>query len=233
MHQYRKGAQSLKLYHVRKGQFVYYHNELHRVYGVKPLYKQSVHLIRLRDLTQNLTTAANVEKYKPQQLDCFTYNHKIYTLRKDRNAEPGDYILITNPTPDSLDHYSLNEIEVVETVDHKGVITSNSNGIKHNEYLLMVPGRSHNSRQIDYLEVENMAAEDLTNLGTTALNQMATEPLPILGDVYKTNENGVLIEAMVVAIQGQTVFLGNGLEVPQEELMNTEKWTFLYNLNEK
>ncbi|WP_299089740.1 hypothetical protein [uncultured Metabacillus sp.] len=223
----------MKLYHVRKGQFVYYHNELHRVYGVKPLYKQSVHLIRLRDLTQNLTTAANVEKYKPQQLDCFTYNHKIYTLRKDRNAEPGDYILITNPTPDSLDHYSLNEIEVVETVDHKGVITSNSNGIKHNEYLLMVPGRSHNSRQIDYLEVENMAAEDLTNLGTTALNQMATEPLPILGDVYKTNENGVLIEAMVVAIQGQTVFLGNGLEVPQEELMNTEKWTFLYNLNEK
>ncbi|MGM7723443.1 hypothetical protein [Metabacillus sp. Hm71] len=223
----------MKLYHVRKGQFVYYHNELHRVYGVKPLYKKSVHLIRLRDLTQNLTTAANVEKYKPQQLDCFTYNHKIYTLRKDRNAEPGDYILITNPTPDSLDHYSLNEIEVVETVDHKGVITSNSNGIKHNEYLLMVPGRSLNSRQIDYLEVENMAPEDLTNLGTTALNQTATEPLPILGDVYKTNENGVLVEAMVVAIQGQTVFLGNGLEVPQEELMNTEKWTFLYNLNEK
>lgn len=51
----------MKLYQIRKGQLVYYNNELHRIYGVKQMYKQSVHAIRLRDLTQILTTAASVE----------------------------------------------------------------------------------------------------------------------------------------------------------------------------
>jgi hypothetical protein len=221
----------VKLYQVRKGQFVYYNNELHKVYVVKPMYKLSVHLIKLRDLTQHITNAVSVEKYKPKELDSFIFNHKAYTLRKDRNAEAGDYILINNPMPDSLDTYSLNEIELVETADHKGVITSNSHGVKHNEYLLMVPGRASGSSRIDYKDNENVEDENLTEIGASNFSQ--NELLPSIGDIYKKKDNNSILEAMVVAINDQTVYLGGGLEVNQEELMNTEKWEFLYNLLDK
>ncbi|MFC3884035.1 hypothetical protein ACFOU2_11255 [Bacillus songklensis] len=223
----------MKLFQVRKGQFVYYNNELHRVYGVKPMYKQSVHLIRLRDLTQVLTNAASVERYKPKELDSFIFNHNAYTLSKDRKAEEGDYILIHNPMPDSLDTYSLNEIEVVETVDKQGVITSNSHGIKHNEYLLMVPGRANDSHPIDYQNIEGVEAENLDDIGPHHLNNPNSELLPTLGDIYAKKDSNELFEAMVIAIKGQTVYLGGGLEVSQEELMNTDKWEFLYNLLDK
>ncbi len=89
----------MKLYQVRKGQFVYYNNELHRVYSVKPLYKQSVHLIRLRDLTQHLTKAARVERYKPQNLDSFVFNRQAFTLCNDRKAEEGRLYFNYESTP--------------------------------------------------------------------------------------------------------------------------------------
>lgn len=220
----------MKLYQVRKGQFVYYNNELHKVYGVKPMYKLSVHLIKLRDLTQHITNAVSVEKYKPKEYDSFIFNHKAYTLRKDRNAVSGDYILINNPMPDSLDTYSLNEIELVETADNKGVVTSNSHGVKHNEYLLMVPGRAAGSNPIDYKDKENTEDESLTDFG---LGMPNSELLPSIGDIYKKKDHDSIVEAMVVAIKDQTVYLGGGLEITQEELMNSEKWEFLYNLLDK
>lgn len=220
----------MKLYQVRKGQFVYYNNELHRVYGVKPMYKQSVHLIKLRDLSQHLTTAANVERYKPKELDSFIYNHKAYTLNKDRKAEEGDYILIHNPLPDSLDTYSLNEIDVVETVDKQGVITSNSHGIKHNEYLLMLPGRAHDSHPIDY---QNSESGNVENLEDMPPSNPDIELLPSIGDIYKKKDSNEIFEAMVVAVKGHTVYLGGGFEVPQEEMINTDQWEFLYNLLDK
>jgi hypothetical protein len=221
----------VKLYQVRKGQFVYYNNELHKVYGVKPMYKLSIHLIKLRDLTQHITNALSVEKYKPKELDSFNFNHKAYTLRKDRNAEAGDYILINNPMPDSLDTYSLNEIELVETADNKGVITSNSHGVKHNEYLLMVPGRAADSNPIDYKDKENGEDESLMDIGS--LGTTTSGLLPSLGDIYKKKDNDSLFEAMVVAIKEQTVYLGGGIEVTQEELLNTDQWEFQYNLLDK
>lgn len=224
----------MKLYLVRKGQFVYYSNELHKVYGVKPMYKKSVHLIRLRDLTQVLTNAASVERYKPKELDSFIFNHKVYTLSKDRKAEAGDYILIHNPMPDSLDTYSLNEIEVVETVDKQGVITSNSHGIKHYEYLLMVPGRANNSHPIDYLDLKGVQAEEnLNDLDPENTNITSSSLVPSLGEIYKKRDSDASFEAMVVAMKDRTVYLGGGLEISQEELMNTDKWEFLYNLLDK
>ena len=223
----------MKLYLVRKGQFVYYSNELHKVYGVKPMYKKSVHLIRLRDLTQVLTNAASVERYKPKELDSFIFNHKAYTLSKDRKAEAGDYILIHNPMPDSLDTYSLNEIEVVETVDKQGVITSNSHGIKHYEYLLMVPGRANDSHPIDYLDPKGVQAENLNDLDPDNTNITSTSLVPSLGDIYKKRDSDASFESMVVAMKDRTVYLGGGLEISQEELMNTDKWEFLYNLLDK
>jgi hypothetical protein len=215
----------VKLFQVRKGQIVYYKNELHRVYSVKPMYKQSVHIMRLRDLTQHLSSAAEVDKYQPKELDSFVFNKNIYTLSKDRKAEEGDFILITNPNPDYLDHYSLNEVEVVATVESKGVITSKSNGVRHNEYLLMVPGRHEQSNPIEY--------QDIQNIDDSSLNDQSNfnaDMLPSIGDVYRSNDKDASIEAMVVAIQGNTIFLGGNLELALEELMNTEKWEFLYNL---
>jgi hypothetical protein len=220
----------MKLYQVRKGQFVYYNNELHKVYGVKPMYKLSVHLLRLRDLTQHITNAASVERYRPKDMDSFTFNHKAYTLYQNRKAEVGDYVLIHNPMPDSLDTYTLNEIDVAESVDQRGVITSNSHGIKHYEYLLMVPGRAPDSHRIDYQNAEGTEAEDLQDITSNLPN---SELLPTLGDIYKKKDSHEAVEAMVIAIKGGTVYLGGGLELSQEELMNTDKWEFLYNLLDK
>ncbi|MGN7484962.1 hypothetical protein ACTHPB_25930, partial [Priestia megaterium] len=218
----------------RKGQFVYYNNELHRVYSVKPLYKQSVHLIRLRDLTQHLTTAARVERYKPKSLDSFVFNRQVFTLCNDRKAEEGDYILITNPRPDSLDYYSLNEVEVVSTVENNGVVTTKFNGIRHTEYLLMVPGRKEGSHSIDYQDGENMVSKDLSMFESNQIepNHLNLE-MPTIGDVYKKNNSDILIKTMVVSIQGETIFLGGDLKLSKEELTDTSKWQFLYNLQDK
>jgi hypothetical protein len=225
-----KGAQFVKLYQVRKGQFVYYNNELHKVYGIKPMNKLSVHLIKLRDMTKHITNAASVERYKPKEHDSFIYNHKAYTLNKHRQAEEGDYILIHNPLPDSLDTYSLNEIDVVETVDKQGVVTSNSHGIKHNEYLLMLPGRAHDSHPIDY---QNSESGNMENVEDMPPSNPDNEPLPSIGDIYKKKNSNEVFEALVVAVKGHTVYLGGGFEVPQEEMMNTNEWEFLYNLLDK
>lgn len=217
----------MKLYQVRKGQFVYYNNELHKVYGVKPIYKLSVHLIKLRDLSQHITNSASVMRYIPRENDSFIYDHKVYTLRNNQKPVAGDLILINNPNPDTLDHYSLNEIEMVETVDSKGVITSDLDGIKHSEYLLMVPGRAPDSHPIDYKDMVNIS-EDIDNISPQIIHpygELSTQ----LGDIYKKKDNDVLIEAMVVAINGQTIYLGGGLEVPHEELMDSNKWEFQYN----
>jgi hypothetical protein len=218
----------MKLYQVRKGQFVYFNNELHRVYSVKPIYKQSVHLVRLRDLTQHLTNASKVEKYKPQHLDSFIFNHKAYTLHKDKKAEEGDHILITNPSPDYMDHYSLNEIEIVSSIEPKGVITTKSNGVKHIEYILMVPGRDADSNPIDYFD-KNMA-EGLLTGNDSDQSEIIQGEMPNIGDVYKKLGGDHSIEAMVVAINGETIFLGNNLEVSFKELNDSELWEFQYSL---
>ncbi|MCC3359028.1 hypothetical protein [Bacillus sp. REN16] len=218
----------MKLFQVRKGQFVYYNNELHKVYGVNPVYKQSVHLIKLRDLTQHLTKAAEVERYKPKEHDSFIFNFKAYTLKLDQNAEEGDYILIHNPRPDSLDTYSLNEIEMVETVDKKGIITSNSHGVKHNEYMLMAPGRDKDSHPIDFKDMESSAVADLQESLSENANNNAL--LPSLGDIYQKKDSTENIIAMVIAIKGDTVYLGGDQEVSAFELMNADKWEFLYSV---
>lgn len=214
----------MKLFQVRKGQFVYYQNELHRVYAVKPMYKQSVHLIRLRDLKQILCSAKDVERYQPKEMDSFIFNKNYYTLSKDRKADVGDYILITNPSPDYLDHYSLNEIEVVASVENKGVITTNSNGIRHHEYLLMVPGRDENSHPIELKDFGQSQETDDSN------SSFIEDLYPEIGDVYKKIDGSSSIEAMVVAIMDDIAYLGGDLKVPMIELLELEKWEFLYNV---
>lgn len=215
----------MKLFQVRKGQFVYYNNELHKVYAIKPMYKLSVHLIKLRDLTQHITNAASVERYIPKENDSFIFDHKVYTLNKNQIPKAGNLILINNPSPDTLDHYSLNEIEVVETVDNKGVVTSDLNGIKHTEYLLMLPGRAPDSHPIDYKNMVNIEEDISSDYPQNIQPELQVQ----LGDIYKKIDSDVFFEAMIIAIKGQTVYFGGGLEVSNKDLMDTEKWEFLYN----
>ncbi|HEX6922808.1 MAG TPA: hypothetical protein VF149_03205 [Bacillales bacterium] len=223
----------MKLYQVRKGQLVYYNNELNRVYSVKPVYRQSIHLVRLRDLEQQLCNAGEIERYKPKHLDTFLFDRKRYTLHHEQKAEKGDYILITKPDPDYMDHYFLNEIEKVASVEKNGVVTNRSNGIKHREYMVMVPGREDGSTPIDYQDANEPEDTDVDENQTSDAHFSGEDESPDIGDVYTKNNSGTSVEAMVVAIHGETVILGGDIRLSRKELADTEKWTFQYNLLEK
>ncbi|KXH84046.1 hypothetical protein [Sporosarcina sp. HYO08] len=215
----------MNLINVRKGQFVYYNNQLHKVYSVKPFFKKSVHLIRLEDMEQQLVTAKEISLYKPKHLDSFTVNYKRYTLHKDVKAKVGDYILIINPKPDSLDHHHLHAIETVSKIEANGVISNKSNGIKHNEYWVMVPGLEDGATIID---LANPDAHDPNahKLVKPELHSRAPYT-PKIGDVFQKNNSDPVAQALVVAIQGDTVYLGGDIEVHIDKLMNSDSWSLI------
>src|SRR5699024_6230226 len=130
----------MKLINVRKGQFVYYENDMHKVYSNKPFFKQPVHVMRIRDHEQTILTAKEITYYRPKHLDSVNCNGQRYTLDKTARAKVGDYILVINPKPYSLDHHHLHAIELVSSMEENGVISNKSNGIKHTEYWVMTPG---------------------------------------------------------------------------------------------
>src|SRR5690625_6832915 len=130
----------MKLINVRKGQFVYYENKLHKVYSIKPFFKQSVHIARLEDFEQELVTAREINYYRPKHLDSFICQSKRFSLHKKQRAKVGDYILVINPRPDSLDHHYLHAIELVYSLEDKGVNSNKYNGNKQNIYRVMVNG---------------------------------------------------------------------------------------------
>lgn len=218
----------MKLVNVRKGQFVYYQNKLHKVYSVKAFFKQSIHLIRLENFKQQLSTAKEIDFYKPKHLDSFVYNQKRYTLNKDTKAKVGDYILVINPKPDSMDHHHLNAIEIVSSVERNGVISNLSNGIRHNEYWVMVPGLEDGATIIDLQDPNAEMVEELeSQLAETDLPETYTARI---GDVYQKNGSDPILQAMVVSIQGQNVYLGGNLKVEMDILTNNEKWTYMLNM---
>nr|WP_316047328.1 hypothetical protein [Planococcus glaciei] len=151
----------MKLLQVRKGQLVYFNNELHKVYSVKPLAKKSVLMFRLKDMEQVASKAEQVSYYKPKHLDSFLFLGARYTLRDDIPAEPGGYIFITKPDPDYMDHYSLNEFEKVESVEGKDVVTTRQNTVKFREFFVMVPGEEPGSNDITYFDKAKVAPEQL------------------------------------------------------------------------
>lgn len=216
----------MKLMNVRKGQFVYYKNKLHKVYSVKAFFKQSIHLIRLEDFEQELATAKEIDLYKPKHLDSFVCNYKRYTLNKNVKAKIGDYILVINPRPDSLDHHHLHAIEMVSKIEENGVISNKQNGIKHNEYWVMVPGLEEGATIID-LQDGNPSALETKEMEETLPPEVE---LPRMGDVFQKNDSDPLLQAMVIAIEGETIFLGGNLKVSSEELANPEKWSFVHNI---
>src|SRR5690625_3116863 len=214
----------MRLINVRKGQFVYYQNRLHKVYSVKPFFRQSVHLIRLSDLEQVIVTAREIDLYRPQHLDSFVYNKQRFTLDKHAQAEVGDYILVINPRPDSLDRHHLHAIEIVSSIEEKGVISNKMNGIKHTEYWVMVEGLLDEARKIDWQNSDLEVEED------ELIDQFLEETCyPKVGNVYQKNDSDPLLHVMVVAIEGQTVYLGNGKTVSISELNDSTKWSLIVN----
>lgn len=221
----------MKLVNVRKGQFVYYQNKLHKVYSVKAFFKQSIHLIRLEDFKQQLAMAKEIDFYKPKHLDSFVHKQKRYTLNKDVKAKVGDYILVINPKPDSLDHHYLNAIEIVSSVERNGVISNQSNGIKHQEYWVMVPGLEEGATIIDLQDPDAKMFEDQES--QQAEVDLAEKYTPSIGDIYQKNDSNPILEAMVVAIQGENVYLGSNLIVDMNELTNNEKWSYMLNVKDQ
>ena len=221
----------MKLLQVRKGQFVYYQNELHKVYSVKPLAKKSVLMFRIKDMEQVASKAEEVTFYKPKHMDSFLFFGARYTLHEDRPAEEGGYILITKPDPDYMDHYSLNEFEKVESVEGKNVITTRQNTVKSREFLVMVSGEEQGSNDIVYLDKSKVSAEQLEQ--DAQLEEVLREKnavRPSIGDVYLNLDNTGT--AMVVAIAGEEVTLGTGERITFHELYKADNWSYLYNIND-
>ena len=221
----------MKLIQVRKGQFVYYNNELHKVYSVKPLAKKSVLMFRVKDMVQVASKADEVSFYKPKHLDSFLFFGSRYTLREDLTAEEGGYILIHKPDPDYMDHYSLNEFEKVETVEGKNVITTRQNTVKFREFLVMEPGESEGSNDIAYFDKSKVDATQL-EADAELLEKIRERDAirPSIGDVYLNLDNGAT--AMVVAIEKEEVTLGTGDRITFQALFKSDSWNYLYNIND-
>src|SRR5690625_1474438 len=221
----------MRLINVRRGQFVYYENKLHKVYSVKPFFKQSVHLIRLSDFEQVLATAREIDLHRPKHLDSFMYNGHRFTLDKNKKAEVGDYILVINPRPDSLDHHHLHAIEVVSSLEDSGVISDKSNGIKHNEYWVMTPGLLDGANVIDKL-IPDEQDEPMSKQKDKYIPLEKEIMTPKIDDIYQKNDADPILQAMVVAIDGRTIHLGGNITVQTETLMTTDTWTFTINMYE-
>lgn len=221
----------MKLFQVRKGQFVFYKNELHKVYSVKPMFKQSVHLYRLKDMQQILTRASEIQLDRPKHNDTFIFYGKRYTIDKDTKPEPGDYILIIKPTPDFLDHYSLNEIEKVDSVEDGNVVTTKDNGVKHSEYVVMVQGTAEGSQDIAYQDKSRISEKQLLeDESPRHLAEKDNEMKPVVGDIYRDAENKT--KAMIVAMTETELIFGHGARVHISEVLDENKYTLVYRAEE-
>lgn len=219
----------MKLLQVRKGQFVYYKNELHKVYSVKPLAKKSVLMFRVKDMEQVDAKADEITFYKPQHLDSFLFFGSRYTLRDDLVPEEGGYILISKPDPDYMDHYSLNEFEKVETVEGRNVLTTRQNTVKFKEFFIMEPGEAEGSKDIAYYDKSKVDASQLEADKQLIEKIRERDAIrPSIGDVYLNLDNGT--SAMVVAISREEVTLGTGDRLTFQELYRADNWNFLYNV---
>lgn len=219
----------MRLLNVRRGQFVYFENKLHKVYAVKPFFKQSVHLIRLSDMEQVIVTAKEIELYQPKHLDSFICNMQRFTLDKHAQATIGDYILVINPRPDSLDHHHLHAIEMVSKIEDVGVISNKMNGIKHNEYWVMVEGFGEGANEIDWQNPDLKDADEDEHPG----KPKSEFYYPKIGEVYQKNDSDPLLQAMVIAIEGRKAYLGDGSAVSFAELANSDNWSIVINVLEQ
>ena len=217
----------MNILQVRKGQLVYYKNQLHKVYSVRPLSRLSVLMYRIKDMEQVSCKAEEIRLYRPKHLDSLMLLGARYTLRKDVRAVVDGYIIITNPDPGYLDHYTLNEFEKVgQLVDDK-VYTTLLNTVKPKEFLVLVPGVQTESNGIDYLDKSLITEADLEeDRKLEAQSEEEAAVKPSVGDIYINLDNG--IKAMVVAVIEDEVLLGHGERIKIADLFESDSWNLIY-----
>src|SRR5690625_3782662 len=98
------------------------------------------------------------------------------------------------------------------------------NGIKYDEYWVMVEGLADGATKIDWQNSDLKVEED------ELIDQFLEETYyPIVGNVYQKNDSEPLLHVMVIAIEGQTVYLGNGEKISINELNDSTKWSLIVN----
>src|SRR5699024_7409887 len=139
-------------------------------------------------------------------------------------------ILIIKPTPDLLDHYLLNDIEKVDTIENNNVITTRDNGVKHNEYDVMIPGRKENTQEIAYMD--KSLVPEAQQIDDESVHYLAEDVYehPIVADVVLDNKENT--KAMFVAVKEKEVVLGHGVTLHLSDLMNEDNYVFVSRLNE-
>lgn len=222
----------MKLYQVRRGQFVYFKNDLHKVYAVKPVYKNPVYLYRLKDMQRIEAKAPEITFIEPQDNDTFIFYGKRYTITKNKLPQAGDYILIIHPKPDSLDNYFLNEIEKVQTIDDGNVTTTRDNGVKSNEYVLLYYGKNGAGRNISYKDPNLVSqAQKQEDESVTVLVENDELPNPMVGDIYIDVHQHT--KAMIVAKTADEVIFGHGVNVHVAELLDEDNFELIYRIGDK
>ena len=222
----------MNLLQVRKGQFVYYKNELHKVYSVRPLSRLSIKLFRIKDMEQVNCRADEISLHRPQHLDSFMFLGVRYTLRKDKGAEVDGYILITRPDPGQLDHYTLNEFEKVGELIGDKVYTTLYNTVKPKEFLVMEPGVAPESKAIDYFDQSLVTEEQLEGDRQLEANaNVETLKKPSVGDIYINLDNG--IKSMIVALVDDEAIMGHGERVKAIDLFESDSWNVIYATGEE
>ncbi|MET3575978.1 hypothetical protein ACFFIY_03735 [Bhargavaea ullalensis] len=217
----------MKLYQVRKGQFVFYENELYKVYSINPLARKSVHMYRVKDMEQATGKADELTYHRPQHMDSFMFYGKRYTLREDREPEVDGFVLVTKPDPEPMSHYGLNEFEKVDQLEGKTVLTSRQNIIKRKEFIVMSDGMDEGARDISYQNPE-IVTEDQLEADRRLERKLSREQeiQPNIGDIYLNLHDGS--RSMVVAVVEDDVYLGHGEKFPIRELLNSDHWTLVY-----
>lgn len=222
----------MNLLQVRKGQFVYYHNELHQVYSVKSMFRKSIHLYRLKDMQQMLTRPRDIQFYRPKHMDSFIFYGDRYTIDKDKIPNRGDYILIIKPTPEFLDHYALNAIEKVEQIENDYVVTAKDNGVRHHEYVVLTPGKIEESLDIAYFDRTLVSETQLqTDESSKLLRGDDTQFNPVIGDIYLDYQTNM--KAMIVAMTEKEVIFGHGDRLTVGKLINEDRYTLVYRAEEE
>src|SRR5699024_12158562 len=133
-----------------------------------------------------------------------------------------------NRKPESLDHHHLQAIELGSAMEENGVISNKANGIKHTEYWVMTPGLLDGANVIDQVE-KNEYDDTIEN--ESLKESYADIAAPKVGQVYQKNDSDPVIQAMVVAIEGRTVYLGSNIVVQSEEITDTDKWSLVLNVH--
>ncbi|MDY0406839.1 hypothetical protein P5G51_017080 [Virgibacillus sp. 179-BFC.A HS] len=182
-------------------------------------------------MKQVLTKAKEIHFYKPKHNDTFIFYGKRYTIDENKIPEPGDYILIIRPAPDFLDHYSLNEIEKVDTVDDGNVVTTRDNGVKHHEYVVLVPGRKEGSQEIAYYDKSLVPeSQQIEDESMQYLAEQDDSLKPEVGDIYYDNIQKT--KAMIVAMTEDEIVFGHGVRVHVAELLDENNYTLVYRFEE-